>query len=241
MAEIMISCSHVSYTYEDGTHALDDVSFTIGKGETVALIGHNGSGKSTLLMNLVGILRDGGGIEMCGMPLTSRNLASIRERVGFVFQDPHDQLFMSTIEEDVAFGPLNMGCSAEETAHRVSGALEAVGLKGFEKRVSYHLSGGEMRRAAIATILSMSPDVILFDEPSSGLDPRAKRELTALLKELSCGSGAHSCTILLSSHDLSFIRDCATRVIVLEQGKIVADGPVGEILDNTQFLIEHGL
>ncbi|MFC1485446.1 energy-coupling factor ABC transporter ATP-binding protein [Candidatus Latescibacterota bacterium] len=241
MADPAITCSHVTYIYEDGTRALNDVSFSVQRGELLGLIGHNGSGKSTLLMNLVGILMDGGSIEMCGIPLSERHLPAIRERVGFVFQDPRDQLFMSTIFEDVAFGPLNMGCPPDETNRRVEEALSAVGLEGFERRISYHLSGGEMRRAGIATVLAMSPEIILFDEPSSGLDPRAKRELTTLLKKLSCGNGNQSCTIMLSSHDLGFVRDCATRVIVLQQGRIVADGPAEKILNDGEFLIEHGL
>lgn len=241
MADTMISCTEMSYLYQDGTRALDNISFEVKRGESIALIGHNGSGKSTLLMNLVGILTNGHAIEICGLPLNSRNLQAIRERIGFVFQDARDQLFMSTIYEDVAFGPLNMGCPPEETHRRVAHALDAVGLHGFEHRISYHLSGGEMRRAAIATVLAMSPEIILLDEPSSGLDPRAKRELKTLIRTLSRGNGGEPSTIMISSHDLEFVRECTSRVIMLEKGRIVADGPTQEIVGDAAFLVEHGL
>lgn len=241
MADHAIEVNSLSYTYEDGTRALDEVSFSIAQGQAVGLIGHNGSGKSTLLMNLIGILRGEGTISVCGTELSAATVTDIRTNVGYVFQDPRDQLFMSTVREDVAFGPLNMGLSDDEVHQRVHRALEAVGLGAFGDRTPYHLSGGEMRRAAIATVLSMSPAVLLLDEPSSGLDPRAKRELAGLFGDLVCPDGVGQCTTLVSSHDLAFIRQCVSRVIVLDHGRIAADGPTTSILDDHDLLEAHGL
>ncbi len=234
MPEPAIDIRDFSYIYADGARALTGVTFSLFPGESVGLIGHNGSGKSTLLMHLAGILEPDPRIMVGGLPLTRENFRAIRRMVGYVFQNPRDQLFMSTVIEDVAFGPLNLGMDPHEALHTAEHALEAVGLADFGGRVSYHLSGGEMRRAAIATILSMSPEIIVMDEPSSGLDPRAKRELSALIRSL---RGAR----LISSHDLDFIRACTDRIILLNRGKVIADGPAGEILDNRELLEANGL
>lgn len=234
MPEPAIAVRGLSYTYADGTRALDGVSFSIAPGESAALIGHNGSGKSTLLMHLVGILEPDPRVAVNSLPMTKENIRRIRRMVGFVFQNPRDQLFMSTVIEDVAFGPLNLGESHHEALHTAEHALMDVGLDGFGGRVSYHLSGGEMRRAAIATVLAMAPEIIVMDEPSSGLDPRAKRELAALVRALPG-------TRLISSHDLEFIRACADRVILLNRGQVAADGPAGEILGNRELLEANGL
>ena len=236
MPESCIAFHDFSYTYEggDGTRALTDVTLSIARGESVGLIGHNGSGKSTLLMHTVGILEPDSRVTVSGLTVTRENLKTIRRRVGYVFQNPRDQLFMSTVAEDVAFGPLNLGMSPAEALAAADKALALVGLEGFDERTPYYLSGGEMRRASIATVLSMSPDIVVMDEPSSGLDPRAKRELAALIRSLSC-------TRLISSHDLDFIRGCTDRVILLNHGRIVADCPAGEILDDKGMLEGNGL
>lgn len=234
MPEPVIAFRNFSYSYDDGTPALDGVTFSLSSGESVGLIGHNGSGKSTLLMHLVGILEPDSRVTVGGLPLVRENVRKIRRMVGYVFQNPRDQLFMSTVIEDVAFGPLNTGMDSHEALHAAEHALEAVGLENFGGRVSYHLSGGEMRRAAIATILSMSPEVIVMDEPSSGLDPRAKRDLSSVIRTLPG-------TKFISSHDLDFIGACTDRIILLNHGKVVADGPAAEILEDRICLETNGL
>jgi cobalt/nickel transport system ATP-binding protein len=236
MPKACIAFHNFSYAYEEsgGAYALTDVSLFISRGESVGLIGHNGSGKSTLLMHTVGILEPDSRVTVSGLQVTRENLKTIRRRVGYVFQNPRDQLFMSTVAEDVAFGPLNLGMSPAEALAAADKALALVGLEGFDKRTPYHLSGGEMRRASIATVLSMSPEIVVMDEPSSGLDPRAKRELAALIRSLTC-------TRLISSHDLDFICACTDRIILLNHGRIIADGPSGEILNDKEMLERNGL
>ncbi|MFC1538939.1 energy-coupling factor ABC transporter ATP-binding protein [Candidatus Latescibacterota bacterium] len=234
MPEPAISFDKFSHTYEDGTKAVEDISFSVSTGASVGLIGHNGSGKTTLFMHIVGILEPDCCVKVCGLPVTKSNLKEIRKKVGYVFQDPRDQLFMSTVAEDVAFGPLNSDMTPHDAIHKVEYALESVGLQGFGHRISYHLSGGEMRRAAIATVLAMSPEIIVMDEPSSGLDPRAKRELATLINGLDC-------TKLISSHDLEFIRKCTDSVILLNKGKVAAVGQTQEILGNMELLLSNGL
>jgi len=241
MSEPAIQFDHFSYTYEDGTRALEDVTFTVFRGESVGLIGHNGSGKSTILMHIVGILTPDSRVSVAGHPVTPSTLAEIRNKVGYVFQDPRDQLFMSTVSEDVAFGPLNRGLNAHDALKEAGRALELVGLGGFGERISYHLSGGEMRRASIATVLAMSPEIIVMDEPSTGLDPRAQRELAALISDFRCHSTGHDCTKLISSHNLEFIRTCTDRILLINKGRIVADSSTEEILDDSGLLIENGL
>ncbi len=234
MSEPAIRFDRFSHTYEDGTAAVEDITFSVAAGESVGLIGHNGSGKTTLLMHIVGILEPDCCVNVYNIPVSKRTLKEIRKKVGYVFQDPRDQLFMSTVGEDVAFGPLNSNIDPVEALHIAEHALESVGLAGFGQRISYHLSGGEMRRAAIATVLAMSPEIIVMDEPSSGLDPRAKRELAALIKELDC-------TKLVSSHDLEFVRACTDRVILLNKGKLAAEGPTTDIMNNRNLLLANGL
>ena len=234
MPEPAICFNNFSHTYEDGTEALNNVSFSVACGESIGLIGHNGSGKTTLLMHIVGILEPDSRVYVLELPVNKNNLKEIRRKVGYVFQDPRDQLFMSTVIEDVAFGPLNTEMSSHEALLRAEQALDSVGLHGFGKRISYHLSGGEMRCAAIATVLAMSPEIIVMDEPSSGLDPRAKRELAALINRLEC-------TKLISSHDLEFISTCTDRVILLNKGKVAAEGLTEEIVSNKELLIANGL
>ncbi|MCG6534885.1 MAG: energy-coupling factor ABC transporter ATP-binding protein [Syntrophales bacterium LBB04] len=234
MSEVALTFHNFSYTYDDGTRALSDVNLSVDSGESVGIIGHNGSGKSTLLTSIVGIIKPHNGVKVFGLTVEEPNIRDIRRLVGYVFQNPRDQLFMSTVTDDVAFGPLNMGMSPQEAMTQTEKALDMVGLRGFGSRIPYHLSGGEMRLASIAAVLAMSPKIIVMDEPSSNLCPRAKRGLAALLNRLPY-------TKLISSHDLEFIRSCTERIVVLKEGALVADGPTDVILDNSEMLEASGL
>ncbi len=185
-------------------------------------------------MHLNGILQGQGSITVDGLEISKANLPQIRARVGMVFQNPDDQLFSLTVGEDVAYGPTYMRLPTEEIEHRVSAALEAVGLQGFESRNPFHLSGGEKKKASIATVLSMNPAYLVMDEPTAGLDPRARRELIDLLKSL-----PHS--LILATHDLPMVEDLAERVIILNHGQIIADGNPIDILKDSSLLMENGL
>lgn len=225
----------VAYTYPDGHPALQGVSLLIHAGEKVGLIGPNGAGKSTLLLLLNGLLRpQQGTVRVCGLEVNERHLAAVRQAVGLVFQDPNDQLFCPTVFEDVAFGPRYQGLRETDIHTRVVQALRAVGLEGYELRASYRLSLGEKKRVAIATVLSMQPDILVLDEPSAGLDPRARRALVGLLQTL------HP-TLLVATHDLALVREVCTRVVVLSQGRVVADGAVDAVLSDAALLERHGL
>ena len=230
----MIRISQLHFQYSTGEPALMGIDLDVKEGERLALIGPNGAGKSTLLLHLNGILQGEGLIEVDGLKISKNNLPQIRARVGMVFQNPDDQLFSLTVGEDVAYGPKYMGLQKEEIDRRVSASLEAVGLQGFEQRHPFHLSGGEKKKASIATVLSMDPHYLVLDEPTAGLDPRARRELIALLKEL-----PHS--LILATHDLPMVSDLAQRVIVLNHGRIMADGTPDHILSNASLLMENGL
>ncbi len=235
MMEMVISIANLSYTYHDGTPALKGVSLDISRGESVGVIGPNGAGKTTLLLHLNGILMSKNGkVKILGKETRKENLKGIRRDVGLVFQDPDDQLFMPTVFDDVAFGPINMGCAEEEVRERVAQALEWVGMEGCEQRSPQHLSVGEKRRIAIATILSMSPQILVIDEPTANLDPRAKWELTVLLRGMSM-------TKIVASHDLEMIAALCKRTIILDDGKIVADDATPNIMSNTALLERHGL
>lgn len=229
-----IEVSNLSFQYPDGTVALRGVSFVIPPGQKVALVGPNGAGKSTLMLNLNGILRGQGRVKVCGMPVEESHLGQVRAAVGLVFQDPDDQLFSPTIFEDVAFGPLHMGLPEDEVRRRTAEALAAVAMTGYERRVPFRLSVGEKKRIAIATVLAMQPEILVLDEPSAGLDPRARRGLIRLLQELPQ-------TMLISTHDLRLVAEVASRTLVMDRGQVVADGPTEEILSNTGLLAEHGL
>jgi cobalt/nickel transport system ATP-binding protein len=225
----------VSFAYPDGTPALSEVSLSVGAGESVALIGANGAGKSTLLLHLNGTLLPAGGeVQVNGVSVSRATLAATRRAVGMVFQDPDDQLFMPTVGEDVAFGPLHADLPPETVERRVADALERVGMARLRERPPYRLSAGEKRAVAIATVLAMEPDVLVMDEPSSNLDPRGRRRLIDLLR-----SFAH--TRIIATHDLELVVEVCARVIVLDGGRVVAEGPARDVLDDEALMLAHGL
>jgi len=227
----------VSYTYPGSRSGavLHDVDFEVAPGERVAVLGPNGAGKTTLMLHLNGILLPSSGtVEIGGTPLTRETTREIRRRVGLVFQDPDDQLFMPTVGEDVAFGPANFGVRGDELAARVDRALAQVGLAGAAEQAPQRLSLGQRRRAAIATILSMDVDVVVLDEPTSNLDPSARRELSATL-------GALDATVIVVTHDLPYALELCPRALVLDGGRVVADGPTRELLADADLMAAHGL
>ena len=230
----VITVNGLHYHYPNGHQALLDINFSMSAGEKVALIGQNGAGKSTLLLHLNGIYSGEGEVAICGMAMEKKNLKEIRAKVGIVFQSPDDQLFSPTVFDDVAYGPIYMGLSKDEIHQRVSTALDAVGMQGFEERVTYHLSMGEKKRIAIATVLSMQPEILVFDEPTAGLDPRARRNLIRLIEQLPQ-------TLIVATHDLAFAQKSFTRVILMNQGKIIVDGLPDEIIENAELLEANGL
>jgi cobalt/nickel transport system ATP-binding protein len=230
----VVKVNDLHFSYPDGHAALRGVSLRLCQGDKVALVGPNGAGKSTLLLHLNGILNGKGDIDVGGIRLTRDNLSVIRGMVGLVFQNPDDQLFSPTVFEDVAFGPLHMGLPEGEVIARVDKALEAVRMSAYRERLSHHLSVGEKKRIAIATVLSMDPSILILDEPSAGLDPRARRTLINLLRELPI-------TMLVSTHDMKLVQELFPRTIVMDDGRIVADGSTREILEDEKLLNEHGL
>ncbi len=235
MSHHSIEVSDLGFTYPDGTAALDAVSFRIGHGESIALVGANGAGKSTLLMHLNGFLLPScGAVRIGEVPVGKGTVADIRKTIGMVFQDPDDQLFMPTVSEDVAFGPMNLGLPVEEIQLRVDDALERVGALHLADRPPYRLSGGEKRAVAIATVLAMAPSILVMDEPSSNLDPRARRRLITLLDTFD-----H--TKIIATHDLDMAMDLCERTIVMSDGTITADGPTHEIFADDALLEASGL
>lgn len=229
-----ITIQSLHYHYPDGHHALRGIDLQISQGEKIALVGANGAGKSTLILHLNGILIGSGNIMVGDMPVNKKFLASIRSKVGMVFQNPEDQLFSTTVFEDVAYGPIYQGLPQEIVEKRVEEALAMVDMLIYRDRNSYHLSLGEKKRIAIATVLSMQPDILVFDEPTAGLDPRARRNLIALLAGLPQ-------TMLVATHDLAMAKQLFPRTLLMEDGRIVADGPSKNILSDTDFLESHGL
>jgi cobalt/nickel transport system ATP-binding protein len=225
----------VAFAYPDGHQALFGVDLRIERGERVALLGPNGAGKTTLVLHLNGILRAGRGqVTVAGLPVGKPTLREVRRRVGIVFQDPDDQLFMPTVGEDVAFGPRNLGLPEAEVAARVAAALEQVGMAGFADRPPHHLSFGQRRRVAVATVLSMNPEILVLDEPSSNLDPAGRRELAEVLQALPV-------TLLMVTHDLPYALQLCPRSVVLDGGVIAADGPTRELLGDAPLLARHRL
>lgn len=230
----VVRIENLSFSYPDGQPALINVSLTIHQGEAVALVGPNGAGKSTLLLHLNGILSGDGRVKVFGRAIDGKNLKEIRSRVGLVFQNPDDQLFSPTVFDDVAFGPINLGCSEAEVHQLVAKALSWVGMSGYESRSPHHLSLGEKKRVAIATVLAMNPQILAIDEPTSNLDPRSKWALIGLLRRLPM-------TKIIASHDLELVRDLCPRAILLDQGRVITDDATERVLANVPLLKAHGL
>ena len=230
MSHHIIEIKDLEYTYPDQTKALSGLSLKIHHGESVAVVGANGAGKSTFLSHLIGVLvPTKGEVRIGDYPLTKQTLPHIRRTVGMVFQNPDDQLFMPTVFEDVAFGPLNLGLPRQEVEERVMSALERVGVAHLRDRPPYKLSGGQKRGVAIASVLSMLPDILVMDEPNSGLDPKARRQLITLLQ-----SFAH--TKIIATHDLDLVLDLCPRTIVLCDGVIIADRPTLQVFSDDALL-----
>jgi cobalt/nickel transport system ATP-binding protein len=229
-----IEVKNVSFSYPDGTKALEEVSFSVDCGRTLGVVGPNGAGKSTLLLLLGGILSGTGSIRILGTEVCDRNIAAVRRAVGLVFQDPDNQLFSPTVFDDVAFGPLNMGLQKQKVQESVAAALDAVDMSGAIRRSSHHLSFGEKKRICLATVLSMNPQVLLLDEPTANLDPRHRREFIALLKKLAV-------TKVVVTHDLELVAQLADTVLVLDRARAVIAGPARTMLTNEALLLAHGL
>jgi cobalt/nickel transport system ATP-binding protein len=219
----LIEVDDLHFEYDDGTPALAGVSFRLAPGECVALLGANGSGKTTFVLHLNGILSGRGRISVCGMNVEKQNLPEIRKRIGMVFQDSDEQLFMPTVFEDVTFGPLNLGLPPAEAQERARAALEQVGMGGVVSKAPYHLSAGEKRRVSIAGVLAMDPEILILDEPTTYLDPPAERELVALLHQLPQAK-------IIITHDIPFARVLASRAVFFERGRIAASGTVAEVV-----------
>lgn len=230
----VVEIKNLSFHYPDGHSGLKDVSLVVYPGENLAVIGPNGAGKSTLLLHLNGILRGNSTVEICGLAVEEKNLKDIRKKVGLVFQDPEDQLFSLNVFDDVAFGPVNMDYPEPEVRQRVTRSLEWVGMGGYEQRSPHHLSFGEKKRIAIATVLSLDPEILVIDEPTSNLDPRSKWSLVELLKQFSM-------TKIIATHDLELVSALCHRTVVMDEGRVVADGDTEVILGDIPLLKEHGL
>lgn len=230
-----VEVEHLTFAYPDGHPALHDVTLSIAPGEKVALLGPNGAGKSTLILHLNGILKtQQGRVCVAGLQVIDKTLGRVRASVGLVFQNPDDQLFSPTVFDDVAFGPIYQGLKEAEVRARVDEALAAVGMSAYTHRVSHHLSTGEKKRIAIATVLSMRPEILVLDEPTAGLDPRARRSLINLIRELPQ-------TMLVATHDIRMVMELFQRAIIMDRGAVVADGPSQRILADEALLAAHGL
>jgi len=234
MARRVIEIKNLTYSYPDGTDALRGINLEVFEGEILGIIGPNRAGKSTLLLHLNGILRGKGYIRILGLDISDGNLKKIRSKVGMVFQDPDNQLFMPTVFEDVAFGPLNMGLPKHEVQKAVTEALQKVDMLDSMKRISHHLSFGEKRRISIATVLSMKPEILVLDEPSSNMDPKHRRDLINFLKGLEI-------TRIIATHDLDMVLDICNRVALIDKNTIVADGDVLDILSDKDLMEAHNL
>jgi cobalt/nickel transport system ATP-binding protein len=230
-----LSVEEIGFSYPDGHQALFGIDLRVERGERVALLGPNGAGKTTLVLHLNGVLEtQTGTVEVTGLPVLKKNLKEVRRRVGIVFQDPDDQLFMPTVREDVAFGPANLGLEGPELQERVRVALAAVGMEAFADRPPHHLSFGQRRRVAVATVLAMDPEILVLDEPSSNLDPATRRELADILKSIDL-------TMLMVTHDLPYALELCPRAVVMNGGVIVADGPTHEVLSNRALMAANRL
>jgi len=229
-----ISIENFSYIYPDGTAALDKVSLEIEHGQKVVLIGPNGAGKSTLLQVMAGFIKGTGEVLVDGLAVNKKNIKQIRRRLVSCLESPDEQLFMPTLFDDVAFGPLNMGLSGDEVKERVTKTLEKVGLGGMADKPPHHLSAGQKRSAALATVLSMEPEIITMDEPDGSLDPRNRRQLVGMLNDLSQ-------TLVVATCNMHFAVAVAQRAIVIDQGRVMADGPAREIVSDSEMMERHGL
>jgi len=230
MTELMVQAKNLQYSYPDGTDALREISFEVYRGQSLAITGANGAGKSTLLLHLNGLLTPSSGtLTIQNIALGPKNREKVQRRVGLVFQNPDDQLFMPTVWQDVTFGPLNLGLSAEEVTARATEALNQVDALHLKDRPPFRLSAGEKRRVALATVLAMQPEILVLDEPTTGLDPCSRRQLIQLLN----GFGY---TLILASHDLDLVMDVCERTLVLHEGKIAAEGATGEIFTDGELL-----
>jgi cobalt/nickel transport system ATP-binding protein len=234
MSELSVEINDLSYTYPDGRQALSNIHLDVHAGEKVAVVGPNGAGKSTLFLHLNGILHGQGNLQVAGMKVSDETIREVRARVGLVFQDPDDQLFSPTVFDDVAFGPLHMGRPPAEVRARVARALAAVDMEGHEEQMPHHMSLGERKRVAIATVLAMDPAILVLDEPSGGLDPRARRNLIGLLRELPQ-------TMLVASHDMRLVWELCPRTVILDGGQVAADGATQRLLCDTALMERHGL
>jgi cobalt/nickel transport system ATP-binding protein len=232
VTEPIIRLINYSFQYADGTSALEDINLEVDPGETLAIIGPNGAGKSTLLLCLMGLLQGGGQIFIAGQELTPKSAQNLRRRMAMVFQDPDDQLFMPVLEEDVAFGPANLGLDQVEVNQRVEAALGMLHLLDKRRHAPHHLSFGEKRRAALATALAMQTDLLFLDEPTSNLDPATRHELTEYL-------GGLNAARIVATHDLVLVKNLCTRCILLSGGRQIAGGPTEEILSNIPLLRQH--
>lgn len=231
--EQIIKISNLNFTYPDGKQVLNDINLNVYENESVGIIGPNGAGKTTLLLHLLGILRGEGEINILGMSMNNGNLKKIRSKISLVFQDPDDQLFTPTVFDDIAFGPLNLGHPRDLIGEKVKESLNKVGMSGFEERFPHHLSFGEKKRISIATVLAMEVEILLLDEPSSNLDPKARRQLINLLNNLKI-------TKIIAAHDLKLVLEICKRVILLDEGKIVAGGNTEDILNNKSLMEKYG-
>jgi cobalt/nickel transport system ATP-binding protein len=230
----MIKIENIRFNYHDGHPALTDVSISIAKGEKVAVVGGNGAGKSTLLMHLNGLLTGSGSVQVDGLEVESRNILTVRRRVGLLFQDPDDQLFCPTVAQDVAFGPMNLELSETEIERKIRTALDEADLNGFEERSPHHLSYGEKKRVALAGVLATQPSILALDEPTANLDPRSRRHL---LEKLAKFEG----TLLMATHDLEAVIELCPRTIVLKNGMVKNDGPTSQLLRDKKLMDDCGL
>ena len=234
MSRKAIEIKNLNFSYPDGTQALQDISLDVFEGEALGVIGPNGAGKSTLLLHLNGILAGDSQIRIFDQEINNKALPAVRKKVGLVFQDPNSQLFMPTVFDDVAFGPLNMGFSKEEVAQAVKAALKEVDMLDCIRRSSHHLSQGQKKRVSLASVLSMSPEILVLDEPSSELDPKHRRDLINILKGLKI-------TKIIATHDLDLIWEVCPKVVLLDNGKLAAAGETSDIFNNRRLLEEHNM
>lgn len=230
----MLNIENLSVKYPDGTMAVNDFSISIDSGEKIALVGANGAGKSTLMLAIEGVISSEGRISVDDLVLSKDNISDIRQKVGMLFQNPDDQLFMATIYDDIAFGPRNMGLDEESVRYRVEDRLKLLGIEHLRDKTALKMSGGEKRMAALATVLAMKPSVMLLDEPTAFLDPKARRNLINVLNSL-----PH--TMLIATHDLSFAKEVCKRAVVMKDGKVFAEGNCDELLYDERLMDEGGL